>query len=422
MNNKKIITPIKVISGSLEVPSSKSYAQRAIALSSLSRSEIELEHLTYCDDVVAAIDVARELGSSVNQNGRTVRISGGFDSGKAYAINCGEAGLSTRLFSAFSLLSTSEFKVSGSGSILSRPMDMVVDAMEQAGKNVTSNGGKLPLSITGKTNSKVLEIDGSTSSQLLTGLLIVAPFLPVDLTIKVNDLKSIPYVEMTLETLRSFGLIIENNNFGSFTCKGNQSIDRPIVYDVEGDWSGASFLIVAGLVGGKVLLKGLKKESLQADIAILKVADEVGGKLHWEGNDLIVEKDQLKPFCVDATNCPDLFPPLVALAAMINGESRISGVHRLKHKESDRASALIKEFTTLGINVFRENDELVITGLRDKERINGAEVFAHGDHRMAMALALMSIRSKKEIAINGADSIAKSYPGFYDDLTSITAK
>jgi len=420
MDSEKVITPRKKVGGDINVPGSKSYAQRAIALCALGEDRLTLSKLTECDDVNAALGIIENLGSSIRHEGDLIHIEGGIKKKEKYSINSGEAGLSTRLFSAFSLLTDQQYIVNGKGSILTRPMDMVIDALSQLGKSVKSKQGKLPLQISGETKSGELKLDGSTSSQLLTGILIVAPFLDFDLNIEVDNLKSIPYIEMTLEVMRDFGLSVDHEEYRHFKVKGNQSIKRSNVYEVEGDWSGASFLIVAALVGGDLKMKGLNKNSSQADQAMLNVVKKAGGFFSWEGNDLIVKTNELTPFKFDATHCPDLFPPLVALAAMISGESRITGVHRLKHKESDRASALIQEFSKLGIDVSMVEDDLVVNGLHFDQLIDGGCVDSHNDHRMAMALSLMSLRSGKEILISRPESIKKSYPLFFEDFDQIT--
>ncbi len=420
MDSEKVITPREKVGGNINVPGSKSYAQRAIALCALGNEYLALSQLTECDDVSAALGIIENLDCSIRYEGELLFIRGGIQKNQTYEINSGEAGLSTRLFSAFSLLTDQTYTVNGKGSILTRPMDMVIDALSQLGKSVKSNQGCLPLQISGETKEGELKLDGSTSSQLLSGILIVAPFLDFDLTIEVENLKSIPYIEMSLEVMRDFGLTAEHEEYRCFKVKGNQSINRSKTYEVEGDWSGASFLIVAALIGGELEMKGLKKQSSQADRAMLDVVIEVGGSFSWEDNNLIVRTADLVPFNFDATHCPDLFPPLVALAAMISGESRIKGVHRLKHKESDRASALIEEFTKLGIDVSNVEDDLVVKGLKASQFIVGGAVDSHNDHRMAMALSLMSLRSRKEIVISRPESIKKSYPLFFEDFDRIT--
>ena len=421
MENLKKIAPTSKVSGDLDVPSSKSYAQRAIALAALIGEVVVLDHISECDDVHAAISIIQELGVREKREGGKLLFSDGMKLNRNVNINCGESGLSTRLFSSFSLLSDHEFSVNGSGSILNRPMDMIIDALQQFGKKVSSNKGRLPLSIKGETKPSSLNLDGSISSQSLTGFLLVAPFLPFDLTIDVDDLKSKPYIDMTIKVMADFGLDVRHDDYKTFFIAGNQSPRVPDLYSVEGDWSGASFLIVSALIGGELRLKGLAKESLQADKAILSVVAEAGGSYTWEGQDLIVHKSDVAPFNADATDFPDLFPPLVALAAMIDGQSSIRGVHRLEHKESDRAKALIKEFRKMGILIEQRDDSLIINGLKKGESIEGGVYSSHNDHRMAMAISLMSLRSSKDIFIEQPESVKKSYPLFFEDFEKISS-
>lgn len=420
MSDQKIITPRRKIAGELDVPISKSYAQRAIALAALVKEPVCFEQLTDCDDVKAAMRIVESMGVSILKTENGVLMENSFSTDRAHQINCGEAGLSTRLFSTFSLLSNASFEISGEGSILKRPMDMVIDALMQAGKNVQHNAGKLPLKVEGETIQYFFDIDGSTSSQLLTGLLIVSPFLDHNVEIRVKDLKSIPYIEMTLQILKDFGLEVKHEDFKTFYISSGQQPKPPSIYHVEGDWSGASFLIVAGLIGGAVKLNGLNKSSFQADRELLSVIDKVGGEFEWNQDQLIIKGGTTRPFSFDATHCPDLFPPLAALAAMIEGVSRIRGVHRLQHKESNRAAAIMKEFTALGIQIAMSGDELVIRGLTEGQQLRGGTVSSHNDHRMAMALSLLSLRSEHPILIKQASSIHKSYPGFYDDFERLT--
>lgn len=420
MTDQKLILPRHKIAGDLAVPISKSYAQRALALAALVKEPVCFEQLTRCDDVETALRIVESLGKTIQKKDKGLLLKGEFVRDTNHQINCGEAGLSTRLFSAFSLLSDKRFEISGEGSIIKRPMDMVIDALTQAGKNVQHKDGKLPLKINGQTKHFEFNIDGSTSSQLLTGLLIVSPFLNNNVKIQVRNLKSIPYVEMTLEIMKDFGLNVVNNDFSSFYIPSGQQAKPPSIYQVEGDWSGASFLIVAGLIGGSVKLKGLNRSSLQADKELLAVVEKVGGQYEWNQEELTINGGKLTPFNFDATHCPDLFPPLASLAAMIEGVSRIRGVHRLQHKESDRAAAIIHEFNEMGIRVETFDDELIIHGLNKGQQLQGGGVSSHNDHRMAMALALLSLRSDNPILIKEASSINKSYADFYEDLERIT--
>lgn len=414
------IYPAKSVSGKLTVPSSKSYAQRAIAIASLSENSVSLENLTDCDDVIAAQHIIQSLGAKIQRNGKNLDLLKGidFDSKTYISINCRESGLSTRLFSTFSLLFENNFNVTGHGSIMERTMDMVIDALEKFGKDVESTNGCLPLKISGDVGKNEICIDGAVSSQLLTGLLIVAPRLNEDTIIHVKDLKSTPYVDMTLEILRDFGIEIEQDNYKRFKIKGKQ-IPSKSKYRIEGDWSGASFPIVAAAIAGEIKLEGLNPNSKQADMKILEALTQFGAVYHWDKDVLFIMKGKTNAFSFDATHCPDLFPPLAVLAACSDGLSIIKGTSRLEHKESNRALTIKEEFEKLGIEVKLKPDEMHIVGKGESTFVSGGRVSSRNDHRIAMALSLFGLRASDSIYIERPEAINKSYPNYFIDFKKI---
>ncbi|NRA11926.1 MAG: 3-phosphoshikimate 1-carboxyvinyltransferase, partial [Crocinitomicaceae bacterium] len=295
--------------------------------------------------------------------------------------------------------------------ILTRPMDMVIDALTQLGARVDSNHHFLPLLIKGGIQAGVIEIDGSESSQLLTGLLIALPSLDGDSVVNVSNLKSRPYIDMTLEILNEFGVKIENRAYESFIINGNQAVNG-VKYTCEGDWSGAAFHLVGAAISGSVELTGLKSDSSQADIEILNALKLAGANVEVSSNSIKVKKDKLKSFEFDATQCPDLFPPIAALAACCDGISTVYGIERLVHKESNRALTIQTELTKLGVQVILDGNMMSIKG----GPINGGEISSNNDHRIAMMGAVLASVSSQSITIRNSDAIAKSYPGFYSDL------
>lgn len=418
---KMKISPKDIINGKVSIPSSKSYAQRAIALAGLSQSKIVINGLTDSDDVIAAQGIIKSLGAEFIRINDELILSKGIDLdfNTEVSINCKESGLSTRLFSGFSLLYDQNFTVNGEGSITQRTMEMVIDGLEMFGKSIKSNDSKLPLIISGKTCQNQVEVDGSISSQFLTGLLIVAPFLKSDSQINVLNLKSKPYIEMTIDLMRHFGLEVEHENFEVFNIRGNQSINKEISYKVEGDWSAASFHIVAAAIGGNIKLTGLSEGSRQGDKAILEAVKLAGAKVKWENESLYIEKNGLIPFEFDATECPDLFPPLALLAAYVSGISSIKGVNRLKHKESDRGITLQQECAKVGVKIDLIGDEMIIHGVGRPSFSEEITFSSHNDHRIAMAMSLFSIGAKNSIFIENPNAIDKSYPDFYKDFLTI---
>jgi len=403
------------VSGMVKAPPSKSMTQRAIAAAILADGQSQIINPSYCDDSLAAMSIAVSLGARVDPETDKVTITGSGEL-KERKLNCGESGLAIRMFSPVAALYDEEIVMTGGGSLKKRPMNMIGDALNQLGAQCTSTEGYLPLTIKGPLKGGYCEIDGSVSSQLLTGLLMSLPLTEVDSSIKVNNLKSRPYIDMTLSVLKEYGIEIFNDNYELFIVNGRQKY-RPVTFEVESDWSGGSFLLVAGAINGNLKISGLRTGSFQSDIAVLKALDQAGAKIKISDNVIEVVKSELRAFELDATESPDLFPPLVALAAYCNGVSKIKGISRLKHKESDRAEALSEEFSKMGIKINTLDDYLFVTG----GTIKGARVNSHDDHRIAMAVAVAALGATDEVFIKDSHCVAKSYPRFFDDLRSLGA-
>ncbi|MBW7867911.1 MAG: 3-phosphoshikimate 1-carboxyvinyltransferase [Brumimicrobium sp.] len=415
--NSHTLYPIEKVEGIVNIPPSKSMSQRVLALVTLAGIELDVLNLGNDRDTKAAIQICKEFGLTISQNKNVYHLKG---IGKNYPfptlIDCNESGLSTRLFSCFSLLNEEKFVVTGKGSILNRSMKMVVEGLEQFGKRVESNVDKLPLKISGKIDNSSVCIDGNVSSQFLTGLLLVSPFLPFTTTIRVRELKSIPYIQLTLQLLSEFGLTYSQNGWEEFIIKGNQTAHPIPKYIIEGDWSSASYFLVAGAIGGKVTLKGLSMNSNQADKSLLAVLENVGANLTWDEGNLTVQKDRLKSFEFDATNCPDLFPALVVLASVSEGVSVIKGVTRLYSKESNRAIALQQECAKIGVLITIDGDIMKVSGNKSLHIKEEVRFSSHQDHRIAMAMSLFSLFTTNNIVIEDASAVSKSYPSFFDDF------
>ncbi len=411
---KKKVEP-SVIRGKLQAPPSKSFAQRAIAVAAMAAGCSEILFPGNSDDVKAAVRVARQLGATVEISGNSVRISGGI-SFPNEPLDCGEAGLSIRMFSSVASVFHDPVTLSGKGSLLKRPMNVVEESLKAIGVECLTNKGYLPLTVCGPIRGGVAEIDGSFSSQVLTGMLIASPYAQNDVTLLVKDLKSRPYIDITLAVMGSFGVKAENRGYTEFFIRSGQKY-RPAAYMVEGDWSGASFLLVAGAVGGEVTVENIDMGSPQADRAIVDALGMSGAVVSVRGQEISVRKAPLKAFEFDATDCPDLFPPLVCLASYCNGETRIKGAGRLIHKESNRAETLREEFAKLGVAVTVEQDIMVVKGSGCK----GGIVSSHGDHRIAMACAVAALASEEGVEIEGSEAVSKSYPDFFEDMEKLKA-
>ena len=433
---KVVVTPSH-IQGTLIAPTSKSSMQRACAAALLHDGETIINNPGMSNDDLAALDIIQKLGAAITTNGNEkIVITANGVVPVARAINCGESGLSIRMFTPIAALSDQAVTINGTGSLLKRPMDFFDEIFPHLNIVIESNKGMLPITIQGPLQPKDIAIDGSLSSQFLTGLLFAfAKATTKPVTITVSNLKSKPYIDLTLQVMKDFGYNIENNNYESFTINPtlaagrqiNQLTSKPINYTVEGDWSGGAFLLVAGAIAGKIVVKGLDVFSTQADKAILQAIIDSGANtsIHEEYIEVspfflqdAAQGNGGKPFHFNATDCPDLFPPLVALAAYCNGTSVIEGVSRLAHKESNRGLTLQEEFAKMGVEIILQDDLMMIKG---GQGLKGATVHSHHDHRIAMACAVAALKAEGGTIIEEAEAINKSYPNFYEHLQLLNA-
>jgi 3-phosphoshikimate 1-carboxyvinyltransferase len=401
------------VKGDIEAPSSKSMTQRAIAAALLSDTETTILNPSGCDDSKAALGIAANLGAEIQTGLKKLKMRG-TGKLKEKKLSCGESGLAIRMFSPIAALLPYEIIMTGFGSLKKRPMSMIEDALLQLGAECDSAGGYIPLKIKGPVRGGKCTVDGSVSSQLLTGLLMALPLASGDSEITVKNLKSKPYIDMTLYVLDKFGIKVQNTNYKLFNIRGNQKY-HGVSFEVEGDWSGGAFLLVAGAVNGELKIHGLRPDSRQSDKAILTALDSAGARMRIKEDSIGISKSDLHSFKFDATESPDLFPPLVALAAYCKGISIIKGVSRLVHKESDRANALREEFGKMNISVELKGDAMLVTG----GEVRGARIDSHNDHRIAMAAAVAALRASDNVIIKDSDCVAKSYPAFFNDLKQI---
>ena len=417
-----IINP-SPLKGNIQAPASKSSMQRACAAALLSRKETVIINPGYSNDDKAALRVIEDLGAQIElQTDGSLKIIGHQINPSKGELNCGESGLGIRMFAPIIALSKKPVIISGKGSLLTRPMHFFDEIFPKLGVEIISDKGKLPMRIKGPLVPKNIEIDGSLSSQFLTGLLMAfAGAGARNVTIKVKDLKSKPYIDLTLAVMHQFGWRVENRDYREFYFPPHTNInpqETSVSYVVEGDWSGGAFLLVAGAIAGKITVTGLDAGSTQADKAILEALKRCGAKMIAKDNQVEIGSSVLGSFHFDANDCPDLFPPLVALASYCNGVSTIKGVNRLKHKESDRALTLKMEFAKMGVEIKLQDDLMHITG---NKNIHGALVHSNHDHRIAMACAVAALHAEGETIIVDADAVDKSYPDFFDHLKFLGA-
>lgn len=458
---------------SLMMPVSKSYAQRAIIAAALADGESHLKGYTPCGDNESAIKVAQALGAEVKRDGTTLTIKGISASAgclDATELHVGESGLLTRvMIPLMAQISGNPVTFTGEKTLLGRPLTgakeiLDIFAVESSCPSSTSSGQdsevlRVPLTVKGPLKPGRTDISGKHGSQLISGLLMALPFAERNSTVIVHEPKSIPYMFITLEILKKFGIKTGNEMLGGrdflesngdwslctemvFKIKGGQKFNAADI-DLEGDWSAAANFLVAGAIFGKAQIKGLDTTSLQADLCIMDILMDAGASLSQtdgDRGDITVQRAPLKSFSVDASNCPDLFPIISVLAAFCQGTSRLAGVGRLANKESDRAQAIVEMLTGMGVKVEIEGDEMVIEGHSLTRRLlghkggcldcargdnadargdspgllKGGEYTSRHDHRMVMALKVASLGADSPIIIDDEACVGKSFPQFHE--------
>lgn len=418
---KVTINPSK-LKGEIQAPASKSSMQRACAAALLAGGQTIIQNPGHSNDDKAALGIIQALGAGIEQLPDGWQVDSRGTVPKSNRINCGESGLSIRMFASIAALSKTEITIEGQGSLLKRPMNFFDEVLPQLGVEVQSNNGYLPLKIKGPLKPANIEVDGSLSSQYLTGLLFAySAANATDVSIVVHHLKSRPYIDLTLDVMERFGMKIpENRDHKAFYFSYDPAPSKPgtRTYTVEGDWSGGAFLLVAGAIAGPIKVMGLDIASAQADKAILDALMAANAGISMDAKSIQMVPATMNAFEFDATDCPDLFPPLVALAAYCQGVTRIKGISRLTHKESNRAITLQEEFAKMNVRIVLEDDYMIIHGGDD---VSGAQVHSRHDHRIAMACAVAALRATAQVDIEEAQAVDKSYPDFYRHLENLGA-
>lgn len=419
----KVTIQPSTLSGNILAAASKSSMQRACAAALVAKGTSVIQNPGHSNDDKAALDIIKRLGAEWSIDGEELTVKSNGVKPVMNEVTCGESGLSIRMFTPLVALSEKEITINGEGSLVTRPMDFFDEILPQLGVTVKSKGGKLPLTIQGPLQPRSIEVDGSLSSQYLTGLLLAyAASDAKDVSIKVKNLKSKPYVDLTLDVMKQFSLKLpENKNYEEFYFSNEPIHHSPLTihdYTVEGDWSGGAFLLVAGVIAGSIKVRGLDLMSTQADKAIVDALMKANASIAMDTKGIQLHAGEMNAFEFDATDCPDLFPPLVALASYCKGETRIKGVGRLAHKESDRGLTLQDEFGKMGVKIELNDDIMVVHG---GNGLKGAVVHSRHDHRIAMACAVAALKAEGETTIEEAQAVKKSYPDFYRHLKSLGA-
>lgn len=399
-------------SRTIQIPASKSDGQRALLAAALAKGKSFIHQLGNSKDELAMLRCIEQMGVKTSWKGEVLEIERLSTFPNEIALNCGESGLTSRLLIAVCAMYPGNFSISGEGSLLQRSMDFYVDLFNEQQLTFTfSENNTLPLHVRGGIQAGEIVVDGSQSSQYISGLLMGLPLLVSDSVLVVENGVSLPYIQMTLNTLTSFGIVIKQVE-NRYYIQGNQAY-RPATYTVEGDWSSASYWLVASALGQDITVQGLSLESLQADKAILEAFESANCTMLPSANGIQINGTQRKPFTFDATHCPDLFPALAVFATLIPGVSTIKGVNRLQNKESDRGKVLQIEFEKLGVRIDLNDDVMHIHG---QSSISGGTINANNDHRIAMCYGVLGMFTTTPIIIDGAEAVIKSYPRFWEEL------
>ena len=406
------IKPFKY-NGSIYINSSKSIYQRAVAIACLSKKKFQIIGDSNNTDSQTAIRICKEMGFNIVKSENNLEIFGELYSDKSsLQISSIESGLCIRLFGVVLLSLFNKAEMLLIGTAKERKFDFT--SLKALG--VESFIKDSSILLRGKLNSGVINIDNPNTSQLLTGLLITLPFLKGDSIVYCKNPVSINYIDITLDLLEKLGIVIKNENYTKYTIRGNQTINQHNII-VEGDWSGAAFHFVGAAISGKIKIYGLNIDSNQGDKQILDLLIKCGAEVNVYDKYIEVKKNQLKSFTFDATDVPDLIPPLTVLASSCDGESYIYGTDRLINKESNRALSLEKEFSKLGVRIISKKNCFKIIGCN---KIKGGYVDSHNDHRIAMALSVMATVAKTPVAITNSSVVDKSNSRFYNDLDKIS--
>ncbi len=412
---KKSVRPSR-IDGAAAAPPSKSFMLRAAAAGLLIGRPVRILNPSFCDDARTGLAAVSALGAEVDIEsgpGGAVTIRSGLRP-RRDIVDCGESGLCLRMLAPIAALFEGTSTLRAAGSLLRRPVGPIERPLAELGAFARSREGFPPLVVRGPLRGGRAVVEASGSSQLLTGLLLALPRAPLDSVLVAEKPASRPYIRMTLDVLGEFGVRVDDAGGGEYRIRGGQSYNKECCV-IEGDWSGAAFLLVAGALAGRVRIEGLKLDSSQGDRRILDVLRAAGAGVSVSAGRVEVSAAPLRAFALDASDCPDLVPPLSALAAAAEGTSVFDGASRLDHKESPRAESLARIFGALGVEISRSGDRLTVRG----GRIGGGAVDAGGDHRMAMAAAVAGLAADGPVTIEGAECVAKSYPEFFADLRSL---
>ncbi len=404
-----------VLKGTVSVPPSKSAAHRAVICAALSFGKSVIEPIEESNDIKATIDCMKKLGADITLSGKKLTVDGTniFKCGKT-ELDCGESGSTLRFLIPVAAVGGINTEFIGHGKLPQRPIGVYTDCLPENGVECKTTGG-LPFEINGKLKSGIYKVPGDISSQFITGLLLALPLADGDSDIILTSgLQSAGYIDMTVDVMKSFGVIVERNEKG-WHIKGGQKY-KPCDYTVEGDWSQAAFFMTAAAIGQEIIIDNLSLSSYQGDKACVDIYRNFGAKVEEKNGNIIISPDKLKAQEINAENIPDMVPALAVAAAFAEGTTVIKGAARLRIKECDRLMAMSDGLKRLGADIKETDDGLIITGV---QKLKGTNVEGYNDHRIVMSLAMAAVRCDGDIIISDMESINKSYPSFFEDYRKL---
>ena len=424
-----MITPHS-LHGNVLVPSSKSMGHRMCICAGLSGNNCVVDNIAVSRDIEATNRCLTGLGITVRpvpslHSGRTA-FQFSWDHrlpSEPVTADCGESGSTLRFFIPLGALCNVPFTFKGHGKLVSRPLQPYYDIFDkQELRYRTAENGHLPLTVAGRLQPGEYVLPGDVSSQFVSGLLFALPLLAADSTLEIlPPLESASYIELTLSSLRQFGIDIKRTDLLHYEIHGGQRYRSPSErVQVEGDWSQAAFWLVAGAIGSQegICCKGLNEASLQGDKAVLKILRDMGADITVKDDVFTVVRSRLHGCEIDAADCPDLVPVLSVAAALAEGTTHILNAGRLRIKECDRLAAMHSELVKLGADIIEEPEGLIIKG-KPEGLAGGAVVDAWNDHRVAMSMAVAALGCKDPLTLTGGESVSKSYPEFWNDYAAL---
>ena len=420
------ILPTK-LQGTVVAPSSKSMGHREIICAGLAAGTSIIDNISMSKDIEAtmrclkAINVAVDEIPSMIEGRKALQISGtGHPLAAADSVDCGESGSTLRFFLPLGANLNCPLTFTAHGKLVSRPLQAYYDIFDEKFIQYFNDNGNLPVTVNGRLTPGTYKLPGDVSSQFVSGLLFALPMLNADSVIEITSpLESSAYVDMTINCLAKFGIQIENEGgmHRRYLVKGKQHYQAQDS-QVEGDWSQAAFWTVGGSLGTSITCEGVNVNSLQGDQAVVGIMERMGAAIKQDANSVTVNSGVTKATVIDAANCPDIIPVLTVLAAVSEGTTKIINAGRLRIKECDRLAAMTSELNKMGAAITEESEGLTIIGKPEGLK-GGVTVDAWNDHRIAMSLAIAAQKCREPIILTGAESVAKSYPTFWEDYKSV---